>query len=75
MGGDLSCYQALAHAVVLQTVTDYRSAMRRLKKHPDDGYAIKMRKECEDFFLSQRFDLFTTIDGRGLLENLRKEFE
>ena len=74
MGGDMSCLQELANAVVVQAARDYREALGRLKKHPDDGYANKMKKECEKFFLSQRFDCFTTLDGKALLEQLRKEF-
>ena len=73
MGGDLSCLQELANAVVLQAAKDYRAALKRQKKHPRDGYAIKMQKECERFFLSQRFDIFTGIDGKGLMEKLREE--
>ncbi len=75
MGTDLSCWQELASAVVLQAAKDYREALGRLKKRPNDGYSIKTKKECEKFFLSQRFDLFTGIDGKGLMEMLRKEFE
>ena len=73
MGGDMRCWEDLANAVVLQAAKDYRSALRRLKKRPDDGYSIKMKRECETFFTSQYFDIFTGIDGKGLMEKLREE--
>ena len=75
MGGDIRCWEELANAIVMEVVRDYRSALKRLKKHPDDGYALKMKRSCEKFFLSQRFDLFTRIDGKALMESLRKEAE
>ena len=75
MGGDLSCLQELANAIVLQATRDYRAALKRLMRHPSDGYAKRTKKECEEFFLSQRFDIFTGIDGKGLMEKLREEFE
>lgn len=73
MGRDMNCWQELANAVVLQAAKDYREALCRLKKHPDDGYSIKTKKECEKFFLSQRFDVFTDLDGKALMEKIRKE--
>jgi len=75
MGGDIRCWEELANAIVLEVVSEYRLALKRLKKHPDDGYSLRMKKECERFFLSQRFDLFTRIDGKALMESLRKEAE
>ena len=75
MGGDIRCWEELANAIVMEVVRDYRSALKRLKKHPDDGNALKMKRSCEKFFLSQRFDLFTRIDGKALMESLRKEAE
>ena len=33
-------YQALANGIIEQAVKDYREALRKLKKHPDDKAAI-----------------------------------
>ena len=71
---EMESYQELANAVVLQAVQDFRNSSRRLSSHPDDGYARKLKRECEEFFRSQHFDLLTGIDGERLLGDLRKEF-
>ena len=45
-----NCYTNLANAVILLAVKDYRRALRRQKKVPEDK-AVKTRKlECERFF-------------------------
>ena len=43
-------YQALANGIIEQAVKDYREALRRLKKHPDDKAAMKEAIEMEEFF-------------------------
>lgn len=58
-------YERLGNAVVLQAVRDWRAA----RKHHD----TRTMHECEEFFLSGRFNLFTGLDGEALLEKLRKE--
>ena len=47
-------YQALANGIIEQAVKDYREALRRLKKHPDDKAAMKEAMELEEFF-SRRY--------------------
>ena len=58
-------YEALGNAVVLQAVKDWRSARKR-----NDTRTIH---ECEAFFLSGRFSLFTDLDGEALLQKLSRE--
>ena len=41
-------YQALANGIIEQAVKDYREALRRLKKHPDDKAAMKEAMELFD---------------------------
>lgn len=53
-------YQALANAIILQAVKDYR-------EHPE------MRGELERFFLGQYFEMLTDIDGSYLLNKLKGE--
>ena len=45
-------YQALANGIIEQAVKDYREALRRLKKNPDDKAAMKEAMELEEFFHS-----------------------
>ncbi len=66
-------YQALGNAVVLQAARDWRSAMRTLRKNRRNRAAQQMKDECEEFFLSGYFNLWTQLDGKALLEMLRKE--
>ena len=55
-------YLALANAVVLQAVKDYRKA-----EEPDEI------KELERFFFSQQFGVFTGLDPAMLVRRLRCE--
>lgn len=66
-------YGSLANAVVLQAVKDWRSAVKTLKRHPKSQPALQMKEETEEFFLSDRFSAFTSIDGEALLNKLRME--
>jgi hypothetical protein len=66
-------FQDLANAVVLQAVKDYRGAMKVLKRYPRNAMAKAVRKENEEFFLSEWFKVLTNVDGARLLDKLQKE--
>lgn len=68
-----SPYEELANAVVLQAVKDYRDSKRILKRNPRNDAAKKMKSECERFFISEHFSIFTSIDGKSLLAKLEEE--
>ena len=68
-------YQALGNAVVLQAVKDYRDAVKKLSRGKTNTAAEQMKNECERFFKSSYFNLFTTLDGNALLSQLEKEVE
>jgi hypothetical protein len=70
---DFDPYERLANAVVLRAVKDYRYACKKLAKHPEKESALRRKKECETFFQSDHFSLFTALDGRQLLKKLREE--
>lgn len=68
----LSWTQALANAIVLQAVRDYREALR---KQPDHPIAARNGiKDCEEFFRSEWFTLLTKLNGETLILKLRKEY-
>lgn len=71
----ISPYEALGNAVVLQAAKDYRAAYKRWKRHPEDAEVKSSLSQIERFFQSQRFHLFTELDGKALLHRLRKELE
>lgn len=68
-------YENLANAVVLQAVKDYRDAARKLSRGKKNIMAEQRKTECETFFKSQYFNVFTTLDGNALLSQLEKEVE
>lgn len=69
----LDPYEALANAVVLQAVNDYRDAVKKLSRGRKNDTAQAMKEECEKFFKSSYFNQFTELDGNTLLSRLEKE--
>ena len=63
----------LAHAIILQAVKDYRKALKILKRNPRHKESKEMVADCEGFFLSKWFTTLTNIDGKVLMEKLKKE--
>ncbi len=66
-------YEEFANAVILTAVKDWRDAMKVLKRGRKNAKAESMRKECEDFFRSSTFKVFTQLDGEMLLKRLESE--
>lgn len=71
--GNLSPYEALGNAVVLQAVKDYRDAVHKLSRGKKNTIAESTKQECERFFQSPYFNVFTQLDGKALLSQLEKE--
>lgn len=70
---NLSPYEALGNAVVLQAVKDYREAVHKLSRGKKNTNAESTKQECERFFQSPYFNVFTQLDGKVLLSQLEKE--
>lgn len=70
---NLSPYEALGNAVVLQAVKDYREAVHKLSRGKKNTNAESTKQECERFFQSPYFNVFTQLDGKALLSQLEKE--
>lgn len=66
-------YQNLANAIVLTAVKDYRDALKRLKKKPNNTIAAAERDEIEAFFRSKWYSILTDIDPEYLIDRLNKE--
>ena len=66
-------YESLANAIILKAVKDWRGAVGKLKKRPRYSPAAEMRRECEEFFLSDWFAELTELDGSYLLRKLKEE--
>lgn len=71
---DVGCY-ALINAIVKQAVRDWRSAKKRLLRHPDSVTQRITLEDCERFFLSTTFGLLTDTDGRAFLDKLEEEWQ
>lgn len=70
---NLSPYEALGNAVVIQAVKDYREAVHKLSRGKKNTIAESTKQECERFFQSPYFNVFTQLDGKALLSQLEKE--
>ena len=71
--GNLGAYEALGNAVLLQAVKDYREAVHKLSRGKKNTNAESTKQECERFFQSPYFNVFTQLDGKALLSQLEKE--
>lgn len=66
-------YSELASEIVLRAVRDYKSALKRNKKKPDDADARYSIYECEQFFHSNWYQTLTDIDGDFLIRKVKAE--
>lgn len=65
--------QEIAFAIIRQAARDYRSALKRQRRHPDSITNNRMIDDCERFFRSRWFGLMTPCDPDLFLERLRKD--
>ncbi|MBQ6025961.1 MAG: hypothetical protein IJL20_10175 [Lachnospiraceae bacterium] len=66
-------YERLANAIVLQAVSDYRTALKKIKAHPKNREAISEALEIENFFRSGWYSILTDVDGEYLIRRLQEE--
>ena len=76
-------YERLANAIILQAVTDYRAALKQIRRNPKNQEAIDeaMRVESsideamrvESFFRSGWYSQLTAVDGEYLIRRLQDE--
>lgn len=66
-------YEKLANAIILQAVSDYRAALKKVKKNPKNRDAIVEALQIEKFFRSEWYQVLTSVDGEYLIDRLRKE--
>ena len=68
-------YYALAKAIILQAVKDFKPAYLRLKRRPDDKAAAARVKEITEFFCGEYFCLLTDLDGPRLLRKIMEQID
>ena len=66
-------YERLANAIVLQAVSDYRVALKKIKAHPKNREEISEALEIEKFFRSGWYSQLTDVDGEYLIRRLQDE--
>ena len=70
---DITIYESLANAIILQAVKDYRMALKSLKANARNRTAQADKAEIERFFRSQWYSALTDVDGEMLIRFLQKE--
>ena len=66
-------YEALANAIILQAVKDYRDANKKLRKGRKNSSAEDMKNQCLRFFRSDFFGVLTDLDPEFLIRKLEEE--
>ena len=66
-------YERLANAIILQAVTDYRTALKKIRKNPGNRDAIDEALRIERFFRSGWYSQLTSVDGEYLIRRLQNE--
>ena len=70
---DITNYENLANAIILQAVRDYRVALKCLTVNPRNKTALADKEKIERFFRSDWFSVLTSVDGEMLIRSLNKE--
>ena len=63
-------YESLAEGIIVRAAKDYRRAVRRLKKDPDDPDSKYTVGECESFFRSRYFATLADVDPEMMMRRL-----
>ena len=69
---DFDPYKNLAAAIVEKAVIDYRKAIRKVRKHPNNEFALSEKAELERFFRSSWCRMLTDIDGEVIIEKIQQ---
>lgn len=72
---DITNYENLANAIILQAVKDYRMALKSLKANARNRTARADKAEIERFFRSQWYSALTDVNGEMLIRSLQKEVD
>lgn len=70
---DITNYENLANAIILQAVKDYREALKRNSRHSDRDVYRQDKEAIERFFRSSWFGVLTRLDPELLIKKLKAE--
>ena len=66
-------YEHLANAIILSAVSDYRAALKRVKRNQGSKTAMDETLRIEKFFRSPWYQQLTSVDGEFLIRMLQDE--
>ena len=72
---NITIYENLANAIILQAVKDYRMALKSLKANSRNRTVQTDKAEIERFFRSQWYSALTDVKGEMLIRSLQKEVD
>ena len=67
-------YVMIAHAIVEKAGRDYRTVLKKLKRHPEDSQAQYEKKRIEQFFREDA-GAYLDIDGDYIINRIRREVD
>lgn len=66
-------YENLANAIIVKACDDYRAALKKVKRNPNNREVVQEAFVIEKFFKSGWYRALTSVDGEYLIERIRKE--
>lgn len=66
-------YEALGNAIILQAVKDYRVALKKVKRNPQNRMALDEALTIEKFFRGPLFSVITSVDPEYLIGKFQDE--
>lgn len=70
--GEQEAYENLANAIIKLAADDYKSALIRLKRHPESESAIRDVERQEKFFYSEWYEVLTDLDASYLIRKIKE---
>lgn len=64
-------YISLINAIILQAFKDYNWAVRKLRRKPDDTFALYLKEDVERFCRSGWLTFLTDVDGEWLIHRMQ----
>jgi hypothetical protein len=72
MVGEQEAYENLANAIIKLAADDYKSALIRLKRHPESESTKADVKRQEKFFYSEWYEVLTDLDASYLIRKMKE---
>lgn len=66
-------YENLANGIIVQAASDYKAALKKIKKNPQNQDAVDEALSIESFFHSGWYETLTAVDGDFLIRRLQEE--